>query len=180
MPFTLQELPYALDAQAPYISAMTLKFHHGKHHNTYVTNLNNLVKNPEYDNEALVEVIQDSKKNGKAPIFNNAAQHYNHSFFWTSMCANGGGEPKGIMAQAIERDFGSYNDFTKAFRDTAITHFGSGWAWLILDKTTKKLKVMGTHDADTPVAYDQIPILTLDVWEHAYYVRIYINTIYIQ
>lgn len=147
----------------------------GKHHQAYVTNLNNFVKgNLKYDGKSLEEVIIESAKNNDKPIFNNAAQHFNHAFFWKSMKPSGGAAPPAgsSIGKAIEADFGSYDAFKTAFKTTAATHFGSGWAWLVLNKAGK-LEVFGTHDADTPCVHGLKPIVTLDVWEHAYYVCIF-------
>ncbi len=165
MPFSLPPLPYATDALAPHISAETLELHHGKHHQTYVDKLNGLVGDDSKTNSDLESVIQsaDDKK-----VFNNAAQHWNHSFYWQCMTPNGGGTPSGELAEAIERDFGSADSFTKQLREEAETHFGSGWAWLVHDGS--KLLVTSTHDADLPLKHGQKALLTIDVWEHAYYV----------
>ncbi len=168
MPFTLPDLPYAQNALEPYISANTMSFHHGKHHNAYVVNLNNLTKDTDMATLSLEEVIKKSAGDAsKAGIFNNAAQVWNHTFFWNSMKPQGGGKPTGAIAQKIEKDFGSYDAFKEAFKQAAATQFGSGWAWLVLDKGT--LKVTKTGNAELPMTAGQTAILTLDVWEHAYY-----------
>lgn len=168
MPFTLPDLPYPQSALEPHISANTLSFHHGKHHQAYVTNLNNLVKDTPLANASLEEVIKESAKDSsKAGIFNNSAQVWNHTFFWHSMKPNGGGAPTGEIAKKIEKDFGSYDQFKDAFKQAAATQFGSGWAWLVLDGD--KLKVIKTPNADLPMVHGQKALLTLDVWEHAYY-----------
>ncbi len=165
MAFSLPALPYATDALAPHISAETLELHHGKHHSSYVDKLNGLVEGDGQTNddlEALIQSTDDQK------VFNNAAQHWNHSFYWQCMTPNGGGIPSGELAEAIERDFGSTDGFLKELREEAETHFGSGWAWLVHDGS--KLLVTSTHDADLPLKHGQKALLTIDVWEHAYYV----------
>jgi len=168
MAITLPELPYPKNALAPHISEKTLKFHHGKHHNTYVVNANRLIEGTDLANESLDNVIKktagDSAKTG---IFNNAAQVWNHTFYWKSMKPNGGGPPSGPIAEKIKADFGSYKNFADQFQNAGFTQFGSGWAWLILKDG--KLEIMKTPNADTPVAHGLKPILTVDVWEHAYY-----------
>ncbi len=168
MPFTLPNLPYAPNALEPHISANTLSFHHGKHHQAYVTNLNNLVKDTPLAEAPLEEVIQKSAGDAaKAGIFNNAAQVWNHTFYWHSMKPNGGGQPSGVLLERITQDFGSYDAFKEAFKTAATTQFGSGWTWLVLEKD--KLKVTKTGNADLPMVHGQTALLTLDVWEHAYY-----------
>ena len=168
MAFTLPALPYAKDALAPHISANTLDFHHGKHHNAYVTNLNNLTDGSPLANASLEEVIKDvAGDSSKAGVFNNAAQTWNHSFFWNCMKPGGGGAPTGELAQEIDKAFGGYAKFAEEFKNAAVTQFGSGWAWLVVDGG--KLKVVKTANADTPMTKKQVPILTVDVWEHAYY-----------
>jgi len=166
MAFELPNLPYATDALAPSISKETLEFHHGKHHATYVTNLNNLIKGSKFENSSLDEIMKNA---GAGPLFNNAAQHYNHSFYWTSLSPRGGGEPGGKLGDALKKAFGDFDSFKKKFTDTAVTHFGSGWAWLVLG-ADGSLAVEATHDADTPVVHGKTPLLTCDVWEHAYYI----------
>jgi len=163
MPFTLPNLPYAQDALEPHISANTLSFHHGKHHNAYVTNLNGLIEGTEHEGKSLEDII----KNSDGGIFNNAAQVWNHTFYWHSLSPNGGGEPSGALAEKINADFGSLDKFKEEFSNAAKTQFGSGWAWLVLDNG--KLKITKTGNAETPITQNQIPLLTLDVWEHAYY-----------
>lgn len=166
--FTLPPLPYAQDALAPHISANTLSFHYGKHHQAYVTNLNNLVKDTPLAGATLEEVIMASAKDpAKAGIFNNAAQVWNHTFYWNSMKPNGGGTPKGELAKKIDADFGGFDKFKEAFKQAGITQFGSGWAWLVLDGG--KLKITKTGNADLPMVHGQKALLTMDVWEHAYY-----------
>ncbi|MGK2949837.1 MAG: superoxide dismutase [Acidimicrobiales bacterium] len=163
MAFTLPSLPYAIDALAPHISQETLEFHHGKHHSSYVEKLNGLVEGK--SNDDLETVILDAEPGG---VFNNAAQHWNHTFYWSSMAPDGGGEPTGELAEAIAKDFGSFADFKKQLNDAAATHFGSGWAWLVHDGS--KLVVTHTSDADLPLKHGQKALLTIDVWEHAYYI----------
>lgn len=169
MPFTLPELPYALNALEPHITSNTLSFHYGKHHQTYVTNLNNLVKDTPLENASLEEVIKESAKDGtKAGTFNNAAQVWNHTFYWHSMKPSGGGAPKGELAKKIDADLGGMDGFKEQFKQAATTQFGSGWAWLVLD-ASGKLKVTKTGNADLPMVHGQKALLTIDVWEHAYY-----------
>lgn len=168
MTITLPELPYAQDALEPHISANTLSFHYGKHHQAYVTNLNNLIKDTDFAKLTLEEIILKSVGDtGKVGIFNNAAQVWNHTFYWHSMKPNGGGTPKGELADKITKDFGSFDAFKEAFKNAGSTQFGSGWAWLVLDKGT--LKVTKTPNADLPMVHGQTALLTMDVWEHAYY-----------
>jgi len=164
MAFTLPPLPYNKDALAPHITAETLEFHHGKHHNAYVTNLNKLLEGKPEASKSLEEVIMSSE----AGVFNNAAQIWNHTFYWNSMKPNGGGKPTGDLLQAIERDFGSFEKFCEEFTTAATTQFGSGWAWLVQDKG--KLAVTKTGNADLPMKHGQKALLTIDVWEHAYYI----------
>jgi len=165
MAFTLPPLPYSLDALAPHLSRETLELHHGKHHQTYVDKLNGLVGDDGRTNDSLDEVILAADG---GPLFNNAAQHWNHSFYWQGMAPGGGGHPSGELAEAIDRDFGSLDALREALHEQAATHFGSGWAWLVHDGS--KLLVTSTHDADLPLAHGQQALLTIDVWEHAYYV----------
>lgn len=169
MAITLPALPYEANALEPYITANTLSFHHGKHHQTYVTNLNNLIQGGELADKTLEEIILAvANKPEKIGIFNNAAQVWNHTFYWNSMKkGGGGGAPTGAIASKINEDFGSYDAFVDAFKNAGLTQFGSGWAWLVLDGG--KLKITKTANADTPMAHDQKAILTVDVWEHAYY-----------
>ncbi len=165
---TLPPLPYAQNALEPHITANTLSFHYGKHHQAYVTNLNNLIKDTPLAGATLEEIIMASAKDAsKAGIFNNSAQVWNHTFYWNSMKPNGGGAPKGKLADKITKDFGSYEKFVEAFKQAGATQFGSGWAWLVLDGDT--LKVTKTGNADLPMAHGQKALLTIDVWEHAYY-----------
>lgn len=164
MPFTLPDLPYAKDALVPHISVETLEYHHGKHHAAYVTNLNKLLDGKPEANLSLEEVIRGSE----GAVFNNAAQVWNHSFYWKCMRPGGGGQPTGALADAIARDFGSFQAFREAFAAAAATQFGSGWAWLVLDQG--KLAVTKTGNADLPLKHGQKALLTIDVWEHAYYI----------
>jgi len=164
MAFTLPPLPYSLDALAPHLSRETLELHHGRHHQTYVDKLNELVGHDKSDGD-LEAVILGAEK---GPVFNNAAQHWNHSFYWHGMTPNGGGQPTEDLAEAIDRDFGSLDDFKGKLSQEAVTHFASGWAWLVHDGS--KLLVTSTHDADLPLKHSQKALLTIDVWEHAYYV----------
>ncbi|GLR83195.1 superoxide dismutase [Azospirillum sp. CT11-132] len=168
MAFELPPLPYAYDALAPYISSETLHLHHDKHHQTYVTNLNNLTKDTPLANASLEEVIKASAGDAsKVGIFNNAAQVWNHTFFWQCLKKDGGKMPA-ALEQRIVADFGSVEKFKEELTQAALTQFGSGWAWLYLDGG--KLKVGKTGNADTPLAHGQKPLFTIDVWEHAYYV----------
>lgn len=168
MSHQLPPLPYSLEALEPHISANTLSFHHGKHHQAYVTNLNNLIKDTDLENLSLEEVISLSAgKADKMGIFNNAAQVWNHTFYWHSLKPQGGGEPTGQIKEKINQDFGSFEAFKTEFKNAATTQFGSGWAWLVLDNGT--LKVTKTGNADLPMVHGQKAILTCDVWEHAYY-----------
>ncbi len=165
MTHQLPPLPYDKNALEPHISAETLEFHHGKHHQTYVTNLNNLIAGTEFENLPLEEIVKKSS----AGIFNNAAQVWNHTFYWHSLSPNGGGEPTGALADAIEKAFGSFGKFKEEFSKTAITTFGSGWAWLVKN-ADGSLALVSTSNAATPLTTGQTPLLTIDVWEHAYYV----------
>lgn len=160
-------LPYADNALEPYMSANTFSFHYGKHHAAYVTNLNKLIEGTELANKPLEEIVVTSFKEGKTPIFNNAGQVWNHNFFWQSLKPGGGGTPSGALADKINSDFGSFDKFKEEFKNAAATQFGSGWAWLVVDNGT--LKVTKTPNAENPVVHGQTPLLTLDVWEHAYY-----------
>ncbi|MBD2090756.1 superoxide dismutase [Microcoleus sp. FACHB-1515] len=168
MPYELAPLPYDYEALAPHISADTLKFHHDKHHAAYVTNYNKMVEGTEYADMPIEDVIRsiagDASKSG---IFNNAAQAWNHTFYWNCMKPSGGGTPTGALADKINQDFGSFDKFKEEFKTAGTTQFGSGWAWLVLDNGT--LKVTKTPNADNPLTHGQVPLLTMDVWEHAYY-----------
>jgi Fe-Mn family superoxide dismutase len=164
MPFSLPDLPYAKDALVPHLSAETLEFHHDRHHAAYVANLNKLLAGTPEAELPLEEVILRSD----GAVFNNAAQVYNHTFYWRCMRPNGGGRPTGELAQAIARDFGSFERFREEFAGAAATQFGSGWAWLVL--ADGKLAVTRTSNADLPLKHGQTALLTIDVWEHAYYI----------
>ncbi len=164
MAFVLPELPYAKDALQPHLSAETLDYHHGKHHNAYVTNLNNLIEGTDFASKALEEIVLTSE----GGVFNNAAQVWNHTFYWNSMKPGGGGEPTGELAAAIAKSFGSYDAFKAEFIQAGLTQFGSGWAWLVLDNG--QLKITKTGNADLPLKHGQVALLTADVWEHAYYI----------
>jgi superoxide dismutase, Fe-Mn family len=167
--FTLPALPFAKDALAPHISAQTFDFHHGKHHNAYVVKLNELLPGSGFENASLEDIIiKTAGDAGKAPLFNNAAQHWNHSFFWECLKPNGGGKPTGELAAKIDSDLGGYDKFAADFKAAALAQFGSGWAWLVADKSGK-LKITKTPNADLPLAHGERALLTVDVWEHAYY-----------
>ncbi len=169
MAHELPKLPYEMTALEPHISRKTLEYHHGKHHQTYVTNLNNLLKDhPTYATLSLEEVIQRSFGEKNTSIFNNAAQVWNHTFYWHCMRPNGGGQPGGDLLALIHRDFGTYEAFREAFTQAALTQFGSGWAWLVLKDG--KLSIMKTGNADLPMVHGAKALLTIDVWEHAYYI----------
>ncbi|HLU15162.1 MAG TPA: Fe-Mn family superoxide dismutase [Burkholderiaceae bacterium] len=165
MAFTLPPLPYALDALAPHISKETLEYHYGKHHAAYVNNLNNLVKGTENESKSLEEIIKSSS----GGLFNNAAQVWNHTFYWNSMSPNGGGEPSGKVLEAINAKWGSFDAFKEEFNKMAAGNFGSGWTWLV-KKTDGSLDIVNTDDAETPITTDDVPLMTCDVWEHAYYI----------
>jgi len=164
MAFELPALPYAQDALAPHISAETLEYHYGKHHQTYVNNLNKLVEGTEHENADLTDVIMKSD----GGLFNNSAQVWNHTFYWSSMSPNGGGAPSGEVGDAINSAFGSYDDFKSKFAEAATTQFGSGWAWLV--DSGSGLEIMKTSNADLPMKHSSKALLTIDVWEHAYYI----------
>jgi Fe-Mn family superoxide dismutase len=165
MAFELPALPYANDALAPYISAETIEFHYGKHHQTYVTNLNNLVPGTEFESASLEDIILKSS----GGIFNNAAQIWNHTFYWNSLTPNGAGQPTGALADAINETFGSFEKFKEEFTKCAVTTFGSGWAWLVKN-ADGSLALVSTSNAGCPLTAGQTPLLTCDVWEHAYYI----------
>lgn len=169
MPFELPALPFARNALEPYMSAKTFDFHYDKHHAAYVTNLNNLVKDTPLANKGLEEVIRTTvNDSAKVGIFNNAAQVWNHTFFWNSLKSSGGGAPSGKLADAINKAFGSLESFKEQFKQAAVTQFGSGWAWLVAEGDT--LKIVKTANAQTPLTNpEQTALLTCDVWEHAYY-----------
>lgn len=165
MQHELPPLPYAMNALEPHISRETLEFHYGKHHQTYVTNLNKLIKDTEYENMPLEEIVRKSQ----GGIFNNSAQVWNHTFFWHSMSPNGGGKPTGQLQQKIDASFGSFEEFREKFSSAAVAVFGSGWAWLV-KRPDGTVGIETTANAFTPLTSDAKPLLTLDVWEHAYYV----------
>lgn len=165
MEHTLPALPYAKNALAPHISEETLEFHYGKHHQTYVTNLNNLIKGTEFENASLEEIIKKSS----GGIYNNSAQVWNHTFFWSSMTPNGGGAPTGDLAVAIDKKWGSFDEFKKAFQASAVGNFGSGWTWLV-KKADGSVDIVNMGAAGTPLTTGDKALLTIDVWEHAYYI----------
>lgn len=166
MAFELPNLPYALGALAPYISQETLEYHYGKHHLAYVNKLNSLIPGTEFENMSLEEIILTASAGG---IFNNAAQVWNHTFYWHCMSPNGGGEPSGKLADAIKEHFGSFQAFKDKFTETAVNHFASGWAWLAKNEAGK-LEIFSTSNASTPMTEGKKALLTCDVWEHAYYI----------
>ncbi len=165
MSFTLPPLPYSKNALAPHISEETLEYHYGKHHATYVNNLNKLIENTELEKKSLEEIIQSAS----GGIFNNAAQVWNHTFYWHCLTPNAQEKPNGSLGKIIEQSFGSFEDFKEKFTQTAITTFGSGWAWLVQDKKGH-LQIISTSNAQTPMTQDLKALLTCDVWEHAYYI----------
>ncbi len=165
MAVELPALPYARDALAPHISAETLDFHYGKHHQTYVTNLNAMIKDTEDDGKSLEEIVRSSS----GGMFNNAAQIWNHTFYWNCLSPNGGGDPSGKLADLIVKQFGSIEAFKEQFSKTSITTFGSGWGWLV-QRPDGSLALTSTSNAGTPITGDDTPLLTCDVWEHAYYI----------
>ncbi|NTV98863.1 MAG: superoxide dismutase [Chlorobiaceae bacterium] len=168
MAYTQPALAYAENALEPHISAKTISFHYGKHHAAYITNYNNLLAGTPLDSLSIEDVIiQSANDPQKVGIFNNGAQAWNHSFYWNCLSPNGGGVPSGPIADKITADFGSFEKFREELKNAAATQFGSGWAWLVLDNGT--LKVVKTGNAQTPITSGQVPILTIDVWEHAYY-----------
>jgi Fe-Mn family superoxide dismutase len=173
-PYSLPQLPYPYDVLEPYIDKMTMEIHHTKHHQAYVNNLNSaLEKYSEFHNLELEEILKNLDQlpeEIKTAIRNNGGGHYNHSLFWEIMGPNGGGEPKGKLKEEIEKNFGSFEEFKKLFSETAIKHFGSGWAWLVIT-SDKKLKVYSLLNQDNPLMNGDIPIMGLDVWEHAYYLK---------
>jgi len=168
MAILLPELPYLKDALVPYISAKTLEFHYGKHHSAYVDKLNALIKDTELADDALEDIVKKTVKDvSKSAIFNNAAQAWNHAFYWQSMTKGGGSTPEGVIANKIKDNFGSFDKFAGEFKNAGLTQFGSGWVWLVVKDG--KLTIMKTSNAYTPIAYELRPLLTVDVWEHAYY-----------
>jgi Fe-Mn family superoxide dismutase len=162
---SLPELPYPLNSLTPHISAETLEYHWGKHHRAYVDSLNRLITGTTLADMSLEQLVQSSS----GPVFNSAGQHFNHSLYWNSLSAKGGREPRGALAEAIGRSFGSFANLRAAFTEPATTHFGSGWAWLVV-KPDKTVRVEVTHDAGCPLTSGDIPLLTCDLWEHAYYI----------
>ena len=165
MAFELPALPYARDALAPHISEETLDFHYGKHHNTYVVKLNGLVQGTDLENKSLEEIVKTSE----GGVFNNAAQIWNHTFYWNCLSPNGGGAAEGELAEAINKAFGSFEDFVAAFNDKAVNNFGSSWTWLVKN-ADGSVEIVNTSNAATPLTTDQTPLLTCDLWEHAYYI----------
>jgi Fe-Mn family superoxide dismutase len=165
MAFELPELPYAINALEPHISQETLEYHHGKHHNTYVTKLNGLIPGTEFEGKSLEDIIKSSS----GGVFNNSAQIWNHTFYWHSMSPNGGGEPAGALGDAVKAKWGSFDAFQKEFDEKAAGNFGSGWTWLVKN-TDGSLEIVNTSNAGTPITEGQTPIITVDVWEHAYYI----------
>ncbi len=164
----LPQLPYKINALEPYISSKTVDFHYSKHHAGYVKKLNLAISGTPFAKASFYELIKNTYgKDDKKHIFNNAAQTFNHNFYWKSMKPGGGGAPKGKMAEIIKKSFGSYDKFKQEFSKAALTQFGSGWAWIV--KEDDKLKVIKTANADTPIAHGLVPVLTIDIWEHAYY-----------
>jgi len=170
MPFVLPELPFARDALAPHMSAETLDFHHGKHHQAYVTKTNELIAaDQELSGSSLARVIREANRTGQAKLFNNAAQLWNHSFFWQCLAAAEGQRPTGKLAHLIDDAFGNADAMLDKLQEEAVNHFASGWAWLVLDRGS--LRITSLHDADTPLVHEgMVPLFTLDVWEHAYYI----------
>ena len=164
MSFQLPELPYAADALMPHMSPETFEYHHGKHHAAYVTNLNKLIDGTPLADKTLEQIITSAE----GGVFNNAAQHWNHSFFWNCLSPDGGGKPTGALLTAIEKDFGSFDSFAQKFAAAATGQFGSGWGWLV--KKGNKLEIMTTANADLPLKHGATALLTVDVWEHAYYI----------
>ncbi|GGC73363.1 superoxide dismutase [Fe] [Undibacterium terreum] len=165
MEHTLPALPYALDALAPHISKETLEYHYGKHHQTYVTNLNNLIKGTEFENSTLEEIVKKSS----GGVFNNSAQIWNHTFYWNSLKPNGGGAPTGALADAINAKWGSFDAFKEAFTKSAVGNFGSSWTWLV-KKADGTLDIVNTSNAATPLTTADTALVTCDLWEHAYYI----------
>ena len=166
MAFTLPELPYAKSALAPHISEETLEYHYGKHHNTYVTNLNNLIPGTEFEGKSLEDIIKTSS----GGVFNNAAQVWNHTFYWHSLSPNGGGAPTGAVSDAINKTWGSFDKFKEEFNKSAVGNFGSSWTWLVT-KADGSLAIVNTSNAGTPITESGVtPLITVDLWEHAYYI----------
>ncbi len=171
MAFTLPELPYAKDALMPYMSAETFEYHHGKHHLAYVNKANELAAGKKYESMSLEAATIAAKKDGEQKLFNQIGQIYNHNLFWVSMAPNGGGSKMpGNLEKKIREDIGDYDALRAALLDKGTTQFGSGWAWLVLDNASGKLEVVSTGNAETPLTDNKTPLLTCDVWEHAYYI----------
>ena len=170
MPFQLPDLPYARDALAPHMSAETLEFHHGKHHKAYVTKINDLIADDQaLSSASLVQVVREARRAENSKLFNNSAQLWNHSFFWQCLAPAQGQQPSGKLATLISDAFGSADNLLQKLQEEAVNHFSNGWAWLLLDRGS--LRVTSLHDADTPLVHDgMVPLFTLDVWEHAYYI----------
>ena len=170
MAFQLPDLPYATDALAPHMSAETLEFHHGKHHRAYVNKTNELIQGEgDLSGASLLQVIKEAKRAGNAKLFNNSAQLWNHSFFWQCLSPAQGQQPSGKLAKLIEDGFGNTETMLQQLHEEAVNHFASGWAWLVLDRGS--LRITSLHDADTPIVHEgMVPLFTLDVWEHAYYI----------
>jgi Fe-Mn family superoxide dismutase len=169
MPFILPELPFAKNALEPHMSAETLEFHHGKHHKAYIDKTNALISEKGLDASSLIEVIRNARERDDTKLFNQAAQAWNHSFFWQCLAPAQGQKPAGQLAEMIDQAFGSTDGFFKAFQEEAVGHFSNGWAWLVLEGG--RLKITSLHDGDTPIVRETMrPLLTLDVWEHAYYI----------
>lgn len=166
--FKLAELPWPKGALVPHMSQETVEFHYGKHHAAYVNKLNGLVKDTPKANMTLEQLIKTEKPN--TPLFNMAAQTWNHTFFWNSIAPNAGGPPQGKIAACINESFGSFDAFKKQFSDVAAGHFGSGWAWVVREPNSNALKIVQSHDANNPMTDNLVPVLTCDVWEHAYYI----------
>jgi Fe-Mn family superoxide dismutase len=170
-PFILPELPYDKSALAPHMTEKTFEYHHGKHHNAYVQNLNKLLTDSDMNTLSLEEIIiKSAGDSSKVGIFNNSAQIWNHTFFWHSMKPNGGGKPSGGLLKQIEKDFGGYDDFLEKMKVAGATQFGSGWAWLVYDPSKNALDVVKTANADNPMTNSLVPLVSCDVWEHAYYI----------
>lgn len=167
MAIDLPDLPYDSDALAPFMSKATLEFHHGKHHRAYVDKLAKLIDGTPYENRSAEDIAIRAHAAGDTAVFNNAAQALNHEIFWKSLTPNGGGRPGGPLDDAIEKQFGGLDQLKKEFRFSALTHFGSGWTWLVSDDG--RLRILSTPNADTPIVHGMQPLLALDVWEHAYY-----------
>jgi len=165
MQHELPKLPYAMDALAPHVSKETFEFHYGKHHQAYVTNLNGLIKGTEFENASLKDIVRKSS----GGVFNNAAQVWNHTFFWHSMKPNGGGKPSGALAAAVDRKWGSFDAFKEAFTKSAVGNFGSGWTWLV-KKADGSVDIVNTSNAGSVLTTGDKALLTIDVWEHAYYI----------